>query len=78
MKQIIVIILIVNGIFLSYKNIKYIKTKTNTLKQCVLLFENIELMLKYNILSTKEIFYKLIITKNYRNILFFKIFSSCY
>ena len=74
MKQIIVIILIVNGIFLSYKNIKYIKTKTNTLKQCVLMFENIELMLKYNILSTKEIYYKLIITKNYRNILFLKSF----
>ena len=74
MKKVIVLIIIILCSFLLFKTISKIKNKTIILKQCVMMIENIEIMLKYNSFSTEEILFNLINSGYYNKLSFLKNF----
>ncbi len=65
MKQTIVLLIIILTIIASFNYIKKIKLHTKAINQCVLMIENIEILLLYNNLSIQEIFKQLSNNKTY-------------
>ena len=59
MKQMIILFVIIITIITSFNYVKKIKLHTKAINQCVLMIENIEILLLYNNLSIKEIFKQL-------------------
>lgn len=65
MKQMTIVLIITLTLLLTFNYIKRIKLHTKAINQCVLMIENIEILLQYNNLSINEIFRVLSSNKTY-------------
>lgn len=70
MKEMTILLIIILTIIISFDYIKKIKLHTKAINQCLLMIENIEILLSYNNLSIKEIFNVLSTNKIYHLLTF--------